>query len=195
MQKNDFEFFQHLIEYAIDSGEVSRMDNLAISGRFKIEQSAYSTSFLLLPSDQLLVANDQFKFKIFNIQTFSILHTFLAPFHDGPIRNLTVSIWNIHLWNDKITLWVIIHSFFQVIIFLHSWAIETFTFINFRSMATHSSIWGCLLIQWNSKPYGIWKTIFYSATERVTTGSVRGESMRCKAAFLANWLLQFAYHI
>ncbi|XP_065084158.1 cilia- and flagella-associated protein 251-like [Ochlerotatus camptorhynchus] len=81
---------RHLIRYTIDSGEVSRMDNLAISDRFKIEQSAHSTSFLLLPSDQLLVANDQFKFKIFNLKTFSILNTFLAPFHDGPIRNLTL---------------------------------------------------------------------------------------------------------
>lgn len=72
---------------------MASIEKLMMDDRFQIEQSAQSTSFLLLPEDRLLVANNQFKFKIFNLNSScTIMHTFLAPFNDGPIRKLTVRI-------------------------------------------------------------------------------------------------------
>ncbi|XP_058446746.1 cilia- and flagella-associated protein 251-like isoform X2 [Malaya genurostris] len=79
---------RHLVEYIIELGESLRIDSLIIGERFRIEQSAHTISMMLLPADRLLVANDQFKFKIFSLQTFDIIHTYLAPFEDGPARSL-----------------------------------------------------------------------------------------------------------
>ncbi|XP_050094670.1 cilia- and flagella-associated protein 251-like [Anopheles aquasalis] len=79
---------RHMVQYSIAGSEQTQLAPLAIVKRRRIEQSALPTAMLLLPVDQLLVANDQLKFKLFNAKTFEILHTFLGPFHDGPARCL-----------------------------------------------------------------------------------------------------------
>ncbi|XP_021700705.1 cilia- and flagella-associated protein 251 isoform X1 [Aedes aegypti] len=82
---------RHLIQYKIETSDMASIEKLMVDDRFQMEQSAQSTSFLLLPEDRLLVANNQFKFKIFNLNSScTIMHTFLAPFNDGPIRKLTL---------------------------------------------------------------------------------------------------------
>ncbi|XP_049548425.1 cilia- and flagella-associated protein 251-like [Anopheles darlingi] len=79
---------RHMVQYSIAGSEQTQLAPLAIVKRRRIEQSALPTAMLLLTVDQLLVANDQLKFKLFNAKTFEILHTFLGPFHDGPARCL-----------------------------------------------------------------------------------------------------------
>ncbi|XP_053692019.1 cilia- and flagella-associated protein 251-like [Sabethes cyaneus] len=79
---------RHLVEYIIELKDNSRMDCLLVGERFRLEQSAHTISMMLLSAEELLVANDQFKFKIYSLHTFDILHTYLAPFSDGPVRSL-----------------------------------------------------------------------------------------------------------
>ncbi|XP_055636324.1 cilia- and flagella-associated protein 251-like isoform X2 [Toxorhynchites rutilus septentrionalis] len=79
---------RHIVTYIIDKGDISSMASLVVGERFRVEQSAHTTALLQLPGNCLLVANDQFKFKMFDLETFQIKHTFSAPFHDGPIRQL-----------------------------------------------------------------------------------------------------------
>ncbi|XP_058819321.1 cilia- and flagella-associated protein 251-like isoform X2 [Topomyia yanbarensis] len=81
---------RHLVEYVIELDDNLRTNPLIIGERFRIEQSAHTISMMLLPFDRLLVSNDQFKFKIFSLQTFDIIHTYLAPFNDGPARFLSL---------------------------------------------------------------------------------------------------------
>uniref|UniRef100_A0A182M6H8 Cilia- and flagella-associated protein 251 n=1 Tax=Anopheles culicifacies TaxID=139723 RepID=A0A182M6H8_9DIPT len=78
-----------MVHYTINSDEMAQLEALSIVKRKRIEQSAFPTAVLILPGgNQILVANDQLKFKIFHSRTFDILHTYLAPFHDGPARYL-----------------------------------------------------------------------------------------------------------
>ncbi|XP_055546832.1 cilia- and flagella-associated protein 251-like isoform X2 [Wyeomyia smithii] len=79
---------RHLVEYIIELKYNSQMDCLLIGERFRLEQSAHTVSMMLLSTERLLVANDQFKFKIYSLHTFDIMHTYLAPFSDGPVRSL-----------------------------------------------------------------------------------------------------------
>uniref|UniRef100_A0A182MZC4 Cilia- and flagella-associated protein 251 n=1 Tax=Anopheles dirus TaxID=7168 RepID=A0A182MZC4_9DIPT len=80
---------RHMAQYTINSDEMVQLEALSIMKRVRIEQSALPTALLLLPGgNQLLVANDQHKFKLFHSRTFEIQHTFLAPFHDGTARCL-----------------------------------------------------------------------------------------------------------
>ncbi|XP_035775052.1 cilia- and flagella-associated protein 251-like [Anopheles albimanus] len=79
---------RNMVQYSIAGSEQTQLAPLAIVKRRRIEQSALPTAMLLLSVDQLLVANDQLKFKLFHAKTFEILHTFLGPFHDGPARCL-----------------------------------------------------------------------------------------------------------
>ncbi|XP_053673780.1 cilia- and flagella-associated protein 251-like [Anopheles nili] len=80
---------RHMVQYTINGDEMVQVEALTIVKRNRIEQSALPTALLVFPgSDQILVANDQLKFKLFHRRTFEILHTFLAPFHDGPARCL-----------------------------------------------------------------------------------------------------------
>ncbi|XP_055596015.1 cilia- and flagella-associated protein 251-like isoform X2 [Uranotaenia lowii] len=84
---------RHLIEYHLDTAETNILlstDSLCVRARVKIEQSAHTTAFLRISERRLLIANDQFKFKIFNLDTFAIMHTFLAPYLNGPIRSLNL---------------------------------------------------------------------------------------------------------
>uniref|UniRef100_A0A182QAM8 WD repeat-containing protein on Y chromosome n=1 Tax=Anopheles farauti TaxID=69004 RepID=A0A182QAM8_9DIPT len=82
---------RYMAQYTINSDEMVQLEALSIMKRVRIEQSARPTVLLVLPGgNQLLVANDQHKFKLFHSRTFEIQHTFLAPFHDGPARCLRV---------------------------------------------------------------------------------------------------------
>ncbi|XP_053665664.1 cilia- and flagella-associated protein 251-like [Anopheles marshallii] len=80
---------RHMVQYTINCDELVQLEALSTVKRKRIEQSAFPTALLILPGgNEILVANDQLKFKIFHSKTFEILHTFLAPFHDGPARFL-----------------------------------------------------------------------------------------------------------
>ncbi|XP_039440195.1 cilia- and flagella-associated protein 251-like [Culex pipiens pallens] len=81
---------RHLVEYKTEIGDSGRVETFNITERIKIEQSAHTVSALMLPEDRLLVSNDQLKLKIFDLNTFGILHTFLGPFLDGPVRELSL---------------------------------------------------------------------------------------------------------
>lgn len=78
------------MEYKTETGDSGRVETFNITERIKVEQSAHTVSALLLPGYRLLVSNDQLKLKIFDLNTFGILHTFLGPFLDGPVRELSV---------------------------------------------------------------------------------------------------------
>lgn len=81
-----------MVQYTINTDEMLQLEAVSIVKRRRIEQSAYPTALLVLPGgSQILVANDQLKFKMFHGRSFEILHTFLAPFHDGPARCLRVT--------------------------------------------------------------------------------------------------------
>uniref|UniRef100_A0A182W7R6 Cilia- and flagella-associated protein 251 n=1 Tax=Anopheles minimus TaxID=112268 RepID=A0A182W7R6_9DIPT len=80
---------RYMVQYTINCDEMAQLEALSIVKRKRIEQSAFPTALLILPGgNQILVANDQLKFKIFHSRSFDILHTYLAPFHDGPARYL-----------------------------------------------------------------------------------------------------------
>ncbi|XP_050076982.1 cilia- and flagella-associated protein 251-like [Anopheles maculipalpis] len=80
---------RYMVQYTINADEMVQLEALSIVNRKRIEQSAFPTALLILPGgNQILVANDQLKFKIFHARTLEILQTFLAPFHDGPARFL-----------------------------------------------------------------------------------------------------------
>ncbi|XP_061512389.1 cilia- and flagella-associated protein 251 [Anopheles gambiae] len=80
---------RYMVQYTINTDEMLQLEAVSIVKRRRIEQSAYPTALLVLPGgSQILVANDQLKFKMFHGRSFEILHTFLAPFHDGPARCL-----------------------------------------------------------------------------------------------------------
>uniref|UniRef100_A0ABK8FMR7 Cilia- and flagella-associated protein 251 n=1 Tax=Anopheles gambiae TaxID=7165 RepID=A0ABK8FMR7_ANOGA len=80
---------RYMVQYTIHTDEMLQLEAVSIVKRRRIEQSAFPTALLVLPGgSQILVANDQLKFKMFHGRSFEILHTFLAPFHDGPARCL-----------------------------------------------------------------------------------------------------------
>uniref|UniRef100_A0A182IZ25 Cilia- and flagella-associated protein 251 n=1 Tax=Anopheles atroparvus TaxID=41427 RepID=A0A182IZ25_ANOAO len=80
---------RHMVKYTIDDADMGQLESLSIVQRQRIEQTARPTGLLVLPGgQQLLVANDQLKFKVFHARTFDIMHTYSAPFHDGPARCL-----------------------------------------------------------------------------------------------------------
>uniref|UniRef100_A0A182P0D7 Cilia- and flagella-associated protein 251 n=1 Tax=Anopheles epiroticus TaxID=199890 RepID=A0A182P0D7_9DIPT len=80
---------RHMVQYTINTDEMMQLEVLSIVKRKRIDQSALPTALLVLPGgNQILVANDHLKFKIYHSRSFEILHTFLAPFNDGPARCL-----------------------------------------------------------------------------------------------------------
>ncbi|XP_058122376.1 cilia- and flagella-associated protein 251-like [Anopheles ziemanni] len=80
---------RYMVKYTIDDADMAQLETLSIVQRQRIEQSARPTGLLVMPGgQQLLVANDQLKFKVFHARTFDILHTYSAPFVDGPARCL-----------------------------------------------------------------------------------------------------------
>ncbi|XP_052864152.1 cilia- and flagella-associated protein 251-like [Anopheles cruzii] len=79
---------RYMVQYVVNDSEKSQQSALSIGKRRRIEQTAVPVALLVLPNDQLLVSNDHLKFKLFNRNTFDIMHTFLGPFHDGPARCL-----------------------------------------------------------------------------------------------------------
>lgn len=55
----------------------------------RIEQTAQPTMFLWLPdTSQILTANDQYKFKIYNSEDLQCRKTVLGPTYGGPLNSL-----------------------------------------------------------------------------------------------------------
>ncbi|XP_077862113.1 cilia- and flagella-associated protein 251-like [Saccoglossus kowalevskii] len=80
-----------LVEYAIFS---STTDNLQLISSDRIEQSAIPQCFTMYPpitkENFLLLANDQYKFKLYNSTTKMCRKTLLAPTYGSPLQRMEV---------------------------------------------------------------------------------------------------------
>lgn len=91
--------WQQIVEYdLVESMKENR--GLAISFVKRIFQTALPVSMTLIHNsrqsdEQLLIADTNMKFKLFDKNTFEILATFLGPIYDSYVKQL---VWN-HLWN------------------------------------------------------------------------------------------------
>lgn len=99
------------MEYDLLESMKENSRNLVITFTKRIYQTAIPTSMTLIYNsrkheDQILIADTQMKFRIFDKNTFEILATFMGPIYDSYVKQFVSKkeFFNIyfHLWSFKI---------------------------------------------------------------------------------------------
>lgn len=82
---------QQIVEYDLLESMKENSRNLVITFTKRIYQTAIPTSMTLIYNsrkheDQILIADTQMKFRIFDKNTFEILATFMGPIYDSYVK-------------------------------------------------------------------------------------------------------------
>jgi len=93
---------QQIVEYDLLESMKENSRNLVITFTKRIYQTAIPTSMTLIYNsrkneDQILIADSQLKFRIFDKNTFEILATFMGPIYDSYVKQFVSKNFNIYI--------------------------------------------------------------------------------------------------
>lgn len=93
---------QQIVEYDLLESMKENSRNLVITFSKRIYQTAIPTSMTLIYNsrkneDQILIADSQLKFRIFDKNTFEILATFMGPIYDSYVKQFVSKNFNIYI--------------------------------------------------------------------------------------------------
>lgn len=118
---------QQIVEYDLLESMKENSRNLVITFTKRIYQTAIPTSMTLIYNskkneDQILIADSQLKFRIFDKNTFEILATFMGPIYDSYVKQFVSKNFNIYIVDMR---------FLSFLLLIHLWSIKFFEFYSY----------------------------------------------------------------